>query len=152
MTKPRWRRSTGVLLLLPLGATLAGGFVEGTSCDFDCGDQGRGYFILALICTPLAALGVRLLGVRGLLSKSIAVAVLLVTLVLAGVAIAAGAEGIDKLTSEPETHMIGRTEPSAYERRQAREDGIAMVVLGGCLGLLATGAGLSLRAAWRKRR
>ena len=138
--------------MLPLAATLAGGFVESMSCDVDCGDRGRGYFILALICTPPAALGVWLLGVRGLLSKSIAAAVLLFTLVLAGVAIAAGAEGIDTLTSEPETHTIGRTEPSAYERRKAREDGIAMLVLGGCLGMPATGAAISLRAAWRSRR
>ena len=57
MTKPRWRPSVGILLLLPLAATLAGGFVESMSCDVDCGDQGRGYFILALICTPPAALG-----------------------------------------------------------------------------------------------
>ena len=138
--------------MLPLAATLAGGFVEGTSCDVDCGDRSRGYFILAMLCTPLAALGVRLLGARSLLSKLIAAAVLFFTLVLAGVAIAAGAEGIDTLTSEPQTHTIGRTEPSAYERRKAREDGIAMVVLGACLAVLATGSGISLRAGWRKRR
>ena len=146
------RRVAGGLLVLPLAATLVAGFVAGTDCDVDCGDQGRGYFILMLLCTPLAALGILLIGVRGLPSKLTAAIVALCLLVLLGVAVAAGVDGLRKLSTEPETHTIGRTEPSAAERTQAREDGLAMLALGGALGLLGLGGALALRGTVRVRR
>jgi hypothetical protein len=73
-------------------------------------------------------------------------------LILGGVAVAAGVDGVRKLTTEPETHTIGRVEPSAAERTQAREDGLAMLALGGALGLLAFGGALALRGPVRVRR
>ena len=146
------RRVAGGLLVLPLAATLAAGFVAGTRCDVDCGDQGRGYFILLLLCTPVAAIGVLMIGLRGLPSKLTATVVALCVLLLAGVAVAATVDGVRKLTTEPQTHTIGLTEPSEAERTQTREDGIAMLVLGGVLGLMALGGVLALGRTVRVRR
>ena len=98
MTKRSWRRPVGFLLLLPLAATLVGGLLETAGCDYDCGDQGgRGYFILLLLCTPVAAFGLLLVGVRGLPSKLVAAGAAACVLLLAGVTVAAGVDGVAML-------------------------------------------------------
>ncbi len=52
----------GILLVLPLVAAVAWSFGFTTTCEYDCGDQGgRGLFLLVLLCTPPAAVGVLLL-------------------------------------------------------------------------------------------
>jgi ABC-type Fe3+ transport system permease subunit len=78
--------------------------------------------------------------------------VVLCTLVLVICAIAALAEGITELTTEPGIHRIGQTEPSAYDRAKQREAGIWWLIIATVLTAMATTAVLALRAAWRKRR
>jgi hypothetical protein len=87
-----------------------------------------------------------------LVTRLIVGGVVLCTLVLIVVAIAALAEGLTELTTEPGIHRIGQTEPSAYDRAQAREAGIWWLIVAAVLTAMATTAVLALRAAWRKRR
>jgi hypothetical protein len=54
--------------------------------------------------------------------------------------------------TEPQTHRIGQTEPSQYERDEAREAGIAWLVIAAVLSAMAIAAALALWAAWKKRR
>ena len=56
------------------------------------------------------------------------------------------------LTAEPGIHRIGQTEPSAYDRAQAREAGIFWLIVSAVLAAMATTAALALSPAWRKRR
>jgi hypothetical protein len=152
----------GILLVLPLVAAVAWSFGFTTTCEYDCGDQGgRGLFLLVLLCTPPAAVGVLMLatadGQRShrltrLVTRVIAGGVVLCTLVLVICAIAALAEGITQLTTEPGIHHIGQSEPSAYDRAQAREAGIFWLIVAAVLAAMATTAALALSAAWRKRR
>ena len=62
------------------------------------------------------------------------------------------ARSITQLTTEPGIHHIGQTEPSAYDRAQAREAGIFWLIVAAVLAAMATTAALALSAAWRKRR
>jgi hypothetical protein len=156
-------RALGVLLLLPLAATLVGSVIWSTSCDYDCGDQGgKGLFILLLLCTPLAAAGVLALAAAGRRSpaldrrvlvrlgrRAVLTPVLLCALLLTGTAVAALAGGVDKLTSGPQIHYAG--DPDAG-REQADEEGVFLLVVGGVLGLMAAGTAAALWAAWRMRR
>jgi hypothetical protein len=152
----------GILLVLPLVVAVAWSFGFTATCDYDCGDMGgRGLFLLVLLCTPPAAVGVLMLatadGQRShrlvkLVTGLIVGGVALCTLVLVICAIAALAEGITELTTEPGIHRIGQTEPSAYDRAQARDAGIAWLIVAAVLTAMATTAVLALAAAWRKRR
>jgi hypothetical protein len=157
--RPGAVRLLGVLLLLPLAGTLAGSVVFTATCEYDCGDMGgRGLFILLLLCTPPAAAGVLVLAATGggmmgrLVTRAAVGAVALCTVVLAGAALAAGIEGISELAGEPEVHRIGQTEPSQYERDQAREAGLFWLVIATVLAAMALTAALALWAAWKKRR
>jgi hypothetical protein len=161
-TYRRAAASLGILLLLPLVVAVVWSFSFTASCDYDCGDMGgRGLFLLVLLCTPPAAVGVLMLatadGQRShrlvkLVTGLIVGGVVLCTLVLVICAIAALAEGITELTTEPGIHRIGQTEPSAYDRAQQREAGIFWLIVATVLAAMATTAVLALRAAWRKRR
>jgi hypothetical protein len=152
----------GVLLVLPLVVAVAWSFSFTASCEYDCGDMGgRGLFLLVLLCTPPAAVGVLMLatadGQRSyrltrLVTRVIVGGVVLCTLVLAICAIAALAEGITQLTTEPGIHRIGQTEPSAYDRAQARDAGIFWLIVAAVLTAMAATAVLALSAAWRRRR
>jgi hypothetical protein len=154
--------SLGILLLLPLVGAVVWSFSFTASCEYDCGDMGgRGLFLLVLLCTPPAAVGVLMLatadGQRShrlvrLVTGLIMGGVVLCTLVLVICAIAALAEGITELTTEPGIHRIGQTEPSAYDRAKQREAGIWWLIIATVLTAMATTAVLALRAAWRKRR
>jgi hypothetical protein len=160
-----YRRSVaalGILLVLPLAAAIVAVVELSFSCDYDCGDSGgRGLFLLVLLCTPPAAVGLLLVtmsagrqmqGLTRLLGRLIAALVVVCTLVLAGAAIASLAEGVSELTSEPQVHQIGQTEPSDHEYAQAREAGIWWLAIGTILAAMAATSVLALRAAWRKRR
>jgi hypothetical protein len=154
--------SLGILLLLPLVGAVVWSFSFTATCEYDCGDMGgRGLFLLVLLCTPPAAVGVLMLatadGQRShrlvrLVTGLIMGGVVLCTLVLVICAIAALAEGITELTTEPGIHRIGQTEPSAYDRAKQREAGIWWLIIATVLTAMATTAVLALRAAWRKRR
>jgi hypothetical protein len=74
--------------------------------------------------------------------------VVLCTLMLAGAAVAAGLEGLDQLTSEPQIYFVG---PDGT-REQAHDSGGFWLVIAGVLAAMATTALLTLWAAWRKRR
>jgi hypothetical protein len=149
----------GVLLLLPLAGALAGSIAFTASCDHDCGDMGgRGLFILVLLCTPPAALGLLAIArttsgsAAGCLAgRAVVAVILLCTLTLAGSAIAAGIEGLQELSREPVSHRIGVPEPTAYDRQQAREAGIFWLIIATVLAAMAATAVLALRAAWRLR-
>jgi hypothetical protein len=161
-TYRRAAASLGILLLLPLVGAVVWSFSFTASCEYDCGDMGgRGLFLLVLLCTPPAAVGVLMLatadGQRShrlvrLVTGLIMGGVVLCTLVLVICAIAAFAEGITELTTEPGIHRIGQTEPSAYDRAKQREAGIWWLIIATVLTAMATTAVLALRAAWRKRR
>jgi hypothetical protein len=161
-TYRRAAASLGILLLLPLVGAVVWSFRFTASCEYDCGDMGgRGLFLLVLLCTPPAAVGVLMLatadGQRShrlvrLVTGLIMGGVVLCTLVLVICAIAALAEGITELTTEPGIHRIGQTEPSAYDRAKQREAGIWWLIIATVLTAMATTAVLALRAAWRKRR
>jgi hypothetical protein len=161
-TYRRAAASLGILLLLPLVGAVVWSFSFAASCEYDCGDMGgRGLFLLVLLCTPPAAVGVLMLatadGQRShrlvrLVTGLIMGGVVLCTLVLVICAIAALAEGITELTTEPGIHRIGQTEPSAYDRAKQREAGIWWLIIATVLTAMATTAVLALRAAWRKRR
>jgi hypothetical protein len=161
-TYRRAAASLGILLLLPLVGAVVWSFSFTASCEYDCGDMGgRGLFLLVLLCTPPAAVGVLMLatadGQRShrlvrLVTGLIMGGVVLCTLVLVICAIAALAEGITELTTEPGIHRIGQTEPSAYDRAKQREAGIWWLIIATVLTAMATTAVLALRAAWRKRR
>jgi hypothetical protein len=161
-TYRRAAASLGILLLLPLVGPVVWSFSFTASCEYDCGDMGgRGLFLLVLLCTPPAAVGVLMLatadGQRShrlvrLVTGLIMGGVVLCTLVLVICAIAALAEGITELTTEPGIHRIGQTEPSAYDRAKQREAGIWWLIIATVLTAMATTAVLALRAAWRKRR
>jgi hypothetical protein len=152
----------GILLVLPLVVAVAWSFGFTATCEYDCGDMGgRGLFLLVLLCTPPAAVGVLLLaradGYRShrlarLVARLIVAGVVLCTLVLIVAAIAALAEGVTQLTTEPGIHRIGATEPSEYDRAQQREAGIWWLIVATVLIAMATTAVLALSAAWRKRR
>jgi hypothetical protein len=146
-------RRAGVLLMLPLAGALvmsAAWAFAGVGCGVDCGDAGRGYFVLVLLCTPPAAVGVLALGGR---APRLAVgAVMLCTLALIAAAIAAAVSGFHELTTEPQVHRLGQTEPSQFDRDQAREAGIFWLVIAAVLTTLAAVAAFALRAAWQKRR
>jgi heme/copper-type cytochrome/quinol oxidase subunit 3 len=123
----------------PMGA-LAASFVFTASCDYDCGDQGgRGLFVLVLLCTPVAALGVLLLaagrsdrrGRRWPVRLALAT-VALCTLLLAGSTVAAAVAGVDNLTGQP---RAGRW----------------WLGISGVLGLMTVGASRALWIAWRRR-
>jgi hypothetical protein len=161
-TYRRAAASLGILVLLPLVGAVVWSFSFTASCEYDCGDMGgRGLFLLVLLCTPPAAVGVLMLatadGQRShrlvrLVTGLIMGGVVLCTLVLVICAIAALAEGITELTTEPGIHRIGQTEPSAYDRAKQREAGIWWLIIATVLTAMATTAVLALRAAWRKRR
>jgi hypothetical protein len=152
----------GILLVLPLVAVVVSAVGFMSTCDYDCGDAGgRGLFLLVLLCTPPAAVGVLLVALTGvrqkhrlttLVSSLIAAGVVLCTVVLAGAAIASLAEGVSELTTEPQVHRIGQTEPSDWDYAQAREAGIWWLVIGTVLAAMAATSVLALRTAWRKRR
>jgi hypothetical protein len=152
----------GILLVLPLVVAVAWSFAFTATCEYDCGDMsGRGLFLLVLLCTPPASVGLLMLatadGQRShrltrLVTRAIVGGVVLCTIVLAICAIAALAEGITELTTEPGVHRIGATEPSEYDRAQQREAGIWLLIIATVLTAMATTAVLALRAAWRKRR
>jgi hypothetical protein len=135
--------SLGILLLLPLVGAVVWSFSFTATCEYDCGDMGgRGLFLLVLLCTPPAAVGVLMLatadGQRShrlvrLVTGLIMGGVVLCTLVLVICAIAALAEGITDLTT-------------------GREAGIWWLIIATVLTAMATTAVLALRAAWRKRR
>jgi hypothetical protein len=58
VTGHRW---LGAVLMLPLAVVFAESIRFGVTCDYDCGDAGgRGLFLLLLLCTPPAAVGVLL--------------------------------------------------------------------------------------------
>jgi hypothetical protein len=152
----------GILLVLPLLVAVAWSFGFTATCEYDCGDMGgRGLFLLVLLCTPPAAVGVLLLAradghrshrLARLVSRLIAAGVVLCTLVLVGAAIAALAEGVTQLTTEPGIHRIGATEPSAHDRAEQREAGIWWLIIATVLIAMATTAVRALWAASRKRR
>lgn len=151
----------GILLVLPLVAAVAWSVELTFTCEYDCGDMGRGLFMLVLLCTPPTAVGVLLVTLTGgrwthgltrLVCRLIAAGVVLCTLVLVWAAIASLAEGVTELTTEPGVHRIGQTEPSDYDRAQAREAGIWWLVIGTVLAAMAATSALALRAAWRGRR
>jgi len=162
LARRRWLVPIGLLLVLPLAATIVAGVRMSFTCDYDCGDSGgRGLFLLMLLSTPPAAVGVLFLAIANgrqaprlvRVARRVGVAaVVLCTLVLCGSAIAALSEGVSELTGEPQVHTIGQTEPSDYEYAQAREAGLAWLVIGTVLAAMATTSVLALRAAWRKRR
>jgi len=155
-------------LLLPLAGAVLAGFVDSTQCQIECGDRGKGWFIVWLLCTPPAAAGVlitaatakpgrpRAAGWPGLLGRlaqrTVIAMVLLCTLMLAVAAIAALNSGVEHLTTEPGIHRIGATEPSEHDRASQREAGIWWLIIGTVLAAMATTAVLALWAAWRKRR
>jgi hypothetical protein len=164
----RWLRPVGVLLLLPLAGAVLAGFVDSTQCEIECGDRGKGWFILWLLCTPPAAAGVLALaatakpgrpraaglpGLLGRLAKRTVIAMVLVcTLMLVVAAIAALNSGVEHLTTEPQIHHIGQTEPSQFDRESQRDAGIWWLIVGTVLAAMATTAVLALWAAARKRR
>jgi hypothetical protein len=142
-TYRRAAASLGILLLLPLVGAVVWSFSFTASCEYDCGDMGgRGLFLLVLLCTPPAAVGVLMLATANgqrshrlvrLVTGLIVGGVVLCTLVLVICAIAALAEGITDLTT-------------------GREAGIWWLIIATVLTAMATTAVLALRAAWRKRR
>jgi hypothetical protein len=158
----RGAATLGILLVLPLLGAVAWSFAFAATCEYDCGDSGgRGLFLLVLLCTPPASVGVLLLATADgqrrhrltrLVMRVIAGGVVLCTLVLVICAIAALVEGITELTTEPGVHRIGATEPSDYDRAQQREAGIWLLIVAAVLTAMATTAVLALRAGWRKRR
>jgi hypothetical protein len=142
-TYRRAAASLGILLLLPLVGAVVWSFSFTATCEYDCGDMGgRGLFLLVLLCTPPAAVGVLMLATANgqrshrlvrLVTGLIVGGVVLCTLVLVICAIAALAEGITDLTT-------------------GREAGIWWLIIATVLTAMATTAVLALRAAWRKRR
>jgi hypothetical protein len=145
-------RAIGVLLLLPLagaGALSVAWAAAGVGCRVECGDTGRGLFVLVLLSTPPGALGLlalaaangrptRLPGALQRLAIRVAVAaVLLCALVLVGVAIAAGVGAVNRVADGPE--------------RYTGREGVFMLVVAVVLGAMAAGTVLALSAAWRRR-
>jgi hypothetical protein len=74
--------------------------------------------------------------------------VLLLPLVLAVTAVAAGLEALDQMTSEPNIFYV---RPDGT-REQAHDSGFPWLVIAGVLAAMATTAALALWAAWAKRR
>jgi hypothetical protein len=151
------RRWLGFGLMLPLAVVLAESVRFGLTCDYDCGDSGaRGLFMLLLLCTPPAAMGLLLAapaGTSGLarVVRGLAVAaVVCCTIGLIVATLAAVGAGIHDLTTDPQVHRIGQTEPSAYERAQQREGGIWWLLVAAVLASLSAAALLALRAAYRR--
>jgi hypothetical protein len=138
--------SLGVLLVLPLVVAVAWSFAFTASCEYDCGDQGgRGLFLLVLLCTPPAAVGVLMLARAGgrrshrlarLVTRLIVGGVVLCTLVLIGVSIAASVAAVDQLIHPESGHA-----PALF-----------WLIVATVLIAMATTAVLALSAAWRKRR
>jgi hypothetical protein len=133
----------GILLVLPLVVAVAWSFGFTATCEYDCGDMGgRGLFLLVLLCTPPAAVGLLMLAplggqpwsraIRGLVGA----VVMFCTLVLVGVAIAASVAAVDQLIDPESGH----------------EAGIFWLIVAALLTAMASTAAVALRAAWRKRR
>jgi hypothetical protein len=166
----RWLRPLGVLLLLPLAGALGAAVVASATCDWECGDQSRGFFVLVLLCTPPATAGVLVfaatarrqmdartgpgaLGRLRLVATRLVIAcVVLCALLLATAAIWAGFEGVHELTREPRIHIIGADDPTAYDRHQAKRAGVFWLVVAAVLSAMTIAAALALWAAWQKRR
>jgi hypothetical protein len=154
------RRRLGFALMLPLALVLTESVRFGMTCDYDCGDSGgRGLFMLLLLCTPPAAVGVLVAAPAGAerpsgltrLVRGLAVAAIICcTIGLIVATLAALGAGIHDLTTDPQVHRIGQTEPSAYERAQQREGGVLWLVVAAVLAAMSTGAVLALRAAYRR--
>jgi hypothetical protein len=133
----------GILLVLPLVVAVAWSFGFTASCEYDCGDMGgRGLFLLVLLCTPPAAVGVLMLAPLSgkhwprAIPAMVGAVVVFCTLVLVGVAIAASVAAVDQLI-DPEA---------------GREPALFWLVVATVLTAMATTAVIALRAAWRKRR
>jgi hypothetical protein len=133
----------GILLLLPLVVAVVWSFGFTATCEYDCGDMGgRGLFLLVLLCTPPAAVGLLMLAplgaqrwpraIRGLVGA----VVVFCTLMLVAVAIAASVAALDQLIDAESGH-----EPALF-----------WLVVAVALTAMATTAVLALRAAWRGRR
>jgi hypothetical protein len=152
---PLARRLAGVALLAPLAAVCLWGLSASTGCDIDCGEVGRGVFVYMLLTTPFAAAGALALAwdlprahrAGRLFGWLLFAGVALCTLLLAGAALAAGLDGIGKLTSAPNFEYVDA--PGAAEAQQ-HDDGIAMLIVSGVLGAMAVVAAAAVRAAHRK--
>jgi hypothetical protein len=139
----RGAAALGILLVLPLVVAVAWSFGFMATCEYDCGDMGgRGLFLLVLLCTPPAAVGLLMLAplggqrwpraIRGLVGA----VVVFCTLVLVGVAIAASVAAVNQLLDPESGH-----EPALF-----------WLVVAAVLTAMASTAVLALRAASRKRR
>ena len=145
----RWAAVLGISLVLPLAGAIVASSSFMAHCDTDCGDQGgRGLFLLVLLCTPPAALGLLVLAAMGpatagglyRLVRLLAVAaVLFCVLVLSGFALAADIGALNRLAG-------------SGPREASRGEDTFMVVVAVVLTATATTAVLACRAAWRKRR
>jgi hypothetical protein len=138
----------GLLLVLPLVGALTASVQFTATCDYDCGDMGgRGLFVLVLLCTPPAAVGLFVLatmrsadptGLQRLARRLLIAAVLFCVLVLSGFAIAADIGALNRLAGGGPSHSL------------PGED-VFMIVVAIVLTAMATTAVLALRAAWRRR-
>ena len=157
-----WLRPLGLLLLAPLAVVLFRSVFLTGGCDIDCGDQNRSNFVVLLLCTPFAAVGVLLLmttarpqgsgrAMRAVNRLGVA-AVAICVVLLTGAAIAAGAAGIDNLTGGgSQVHAIGSPEADEYSNEQSQRAGKAWLGVAAVLGTLAILALLALWAAWGLR-
>lgn len=156
-----WLRPLGLLLLAPLAVVLFRSVFLTGGCDVDCGDENRSNFVVLLMCTPLAALGVLLLmttarpegsgRVMRIVNRLGVAAVVVCVVLLAGAAIAAGVAGVDNMTSgDSRVQGVGQ-EAGDYERERRDDAGKAWLGVAAVLGTLASLSTLALWAAWGSR-
>jgi heme A synthase len=153
---PRARTLAGALLLAPLALATVGAAVESVTCDWECGDTGRGYFMLFLLCTPPAAVGAWLIVSSGtlppLVAKALTVAVACCLLLLLIALVFALGQAVHELTREGQDHVLGPEDGSAEDRADARRAGVAWLAVSAVLAAMTAVAAAALRAAWRRPR
>lgn len=160
----RWLRPLGLLMLVPLAGALGWSVLFEAQCDYDCGDAGgRGLFLLVLVCTPPAALGVLLLVAtsrrpagprsRRLFRGLVVAPVVLCTLVLAGSTAGAGLESAKHFRGDgARIHLVGERDPGAYQQEQDRRAARFWLAVTLVLGFMTTAAVLALSRATRAGR
>jgi hypothetical protein len=120
------------------GAALEPAFVD---CDFDCGDRGRGWFLLVMLTAPLIPLGAWLVAPAvgpAWLARVGAIGCLLITALFVVLGLAVGATGVGALVD-----YVNRAYPVNLDDPDGSRQGALIEVF-----MWAAGAVWCLLVAW----